>query len=226
MADAGETARIRADGPTAKQIVGRSEAMAKGDSSKLPKRRSDIIDLPLYAKSLADYLKGSITRFAAEHPDVEVSCIALYFTIYGSSVYINYETQTHSNAWVKKYRRDKALSYSMGKDAAGLFNRLPNDFEFGQYDVFVFEGLPDFYEVKWPIKFRGLDGKVRAVDSYDESVGRVLLECFEPALMSFHAFGVLKRCDVFRMGISVHNTDCEAFWIHTASAAGISGCAK
>jgi hypothetical protein len=206
--------------------MGRNEAMAKSGKPKSAKQEAIVIDLSLYVKSLADHLKGSITRFAAEHPDVEVSCIALYFTTYGSSVYINYETQTHSNAWVKKYRRDKVLSYSIGKDAGGFFNRLPNDFEFGQYDLFVFGGLPSFYEVKWPVKFCGLDGKVRAVDSYDESVGRVLLECFEPALKSFRAFGVLKRSDVFRMGISIHNTDCEVFWIHTATAAGTSGSAK
>lgn len=216
----------RTSGPSAREIAERSEAMAKSDKPKSSKQEEGVIDLPLYTKSVADYLKGSIARFAAKHPDVEVSCIALYFTNYGSSVWINYETRTHSDAWVKKYRGDKDHDYSIGKDAAGLFNKLPNDFEYGQADEFFFKGLPDFYEVKWPVKFRGLDGKVKEVDSYDESVGRVLLESFEPALKSFNVFGSLKRSAVFRMGIRVHNTDCEAFWLHTAPAPGKSDPAK
>jgi hypothetical protein len=214
----------RPDESTARNITERKDAMAKSDKSKSTKQEADIIDLSLYARSLADYLKGSISRFAAEHPDAEVSCVALYFTTYGSSVFINYETRSHSDAWVKKYRGNK--DYSIGKDAAGLFNKLPNDFEYGQHDEFVFEGLPNFYEVKWPVKFRSLDGMVKEVDSYDESVGRVLLESFEPALKSFNAFGRLKRSDVFRMGISIHNTDCEAFWLHTAPVPDRSGPAK
>jgi hypothetical protein len=200
--------------------------MAKSDKSKSSKQEGYVIDLPLYTKSLTDYLKGSIARFAAERPDVEVSCIAFYFTTYGSSVYINYETQSHSDAWVKKHQGNKDYSYSIGKDAAGLFNKLPNDFEFAQHDEFVFEGLPNFYEVKWPVKFRSLEGKVKKVDSYDQSVGRVLLKSFEPALKSFNEFGNLKRPSVFRMGIQVHNTNCEAFWLHSNPETGKRRAAK
>src|SRR5262245_52637422 len=50
------------------------------DNPKSNRQTTDVIDLALHTKSLADYLKGSIARFAKEHPDVEVSCIAFYFT--------------------------------------------------------------------------------------------------------------------------------------------------
>jgi hypothetical protein len=198
--------------------------MAKSDKLNPKKQDEVIVDLPGYAAALADYLKDSIARFAAEHPGVEVSCMALYFTNYGSSVWINYETPAHSDAWVKQYHGKE--DYVIGKDPKGMFNKCPNDFKYGQSDEFYFEGLPNFYEVKWPLKFRGLDGKVKAVDSADESVGKVLLESFEPALKAFDAFGTLKRSAVFRMGICVHNTECEAFWVHTVPGAAKRRTAK
>jgi hypothetical protein len=73
--------------------------------------------------------------------------------------------------------------------------------------------MPNLYEIEWPVKFRGLDGKVKESDSADASVGRVLLESYEPALKSFKEFGKLRRSNVFRLGIKIHNTDCEAFWL-------------
>jgi len=178
----------------------------------MPEQDNLVIDLPLYAESLMEYLKGSIERFAEDHADIEISCIALYFTTYGSSVYINYETQAHSDALVSRFRGDAANSYAIVTDAGGCFHKEMNDFEYGQHDEFAFEGLPNFYEAKWPIKFRCMDGAVREVASLDENVGRVLLEAFEPVLKSFKEFGDLKRSEVFRMGLAVHNTDCEAFW--------------
>lgn len=191
-----------------------TQPIHEAGSSNSTKQDGDVIDLSLYAKYLKDYLRDSIARFAAEHPDVEVSCIAFYFTTYGSSVYLNYETPSHSAAWVEKYQGNDDFKYYVGEDRAGFFNKEPNSFEYGQHDEFAFKALPNFYEVKWPVKFRTLDGKVKEVDSYDQSVGQVLLESFEPALKSFDQFDGLKRSDVFRMGIYVHNTTCEAFWIH------------
>jgi hypothetical protein len=221
-----DSSKARDDSPTAGQSEERKDTVAKTGRSESTKQKDDVIDLTRYATELANYLKGSIARFAAKHPDAEVSCVALYFTTYGSSVFINYETRSHSDAWVKKYQKDRDHAVLIGKDAAGPFNKSPNDFEFGQHDEFRFKELPNFYEVQWPVKFRGLDGKVREVDSPDESVGRVLLESFEPALKSFDAFGKLKRADVFRMGISVHNTSCEAFWLHPAPVPDKSGRGK
>ncbi len=163
---------------------------------------------------MAEYLADSIARFVDEHPNEVIACVALYFTTYGSSVFINFETLSHSDSYVEKNQDD----YSIGEDKAERFYKDPNGFQYAQKDEFVFAGLPDFYEVKWPVKFRGLNGKVKKVDSDDESVGRVLLEAFEPALKSFAAFGRLKRSDTFRMGFSIHNTDCEVFWLHPTVA--------
>jgi hypothetical protein len=192
--------------------------VAKSDKSKSTEQQEVIVDLSLYATSLADYLKGSISRFAAKHPDAEVSCIALYFSTYGSSVFISYETKSHSDAWVKTHLGNKDYDYSIGEDAAGRFYKDIYEFEYHQQDEFLFPGLPNFYEVDWPVRFRSLDGKVKEADSSDESVGRVLLDSFEPALKSFDSFGMLKRSDVFRMGIGIHNTNCEAFWLHPSQA--------
>lgn len=184
------------------------------DDNPKPERQSeDLIDLFQYAQALTDYLAKSIAEFASDHPNTEISCIGLYFTTYGSSVFINYETPTHSDALVDNSGRE--VQFGISKDQAGYFNSDPYDFEFSQYDEFAYEGLPNFYNAKWPIKFRDLSGQVTEVDSKDESVGRVLLASMQPALQTFGRFGDLKRSKVFRMAIWIHNTHCEAFWLHT-----------
>lgn len=204
----------RVDSPRTVDVAKTDQPQAKSSGTKSSWQDGDIIDLAARAKSVKEYLRASIARFAAEHPDTEVSCIALYFSSYGRNVYINYETRTHSDASVKKYQESKDRSYAIGRDAGGLFNKLPNDFQFAQHDRYTVQGMPKLSDAKWPVKFRGLDGKVKESDSYDEDVGRVLLDSYEPALKSFNEFGKLKRSDIFRMGISIHNARCEAFWLH------------
>lgn len=189
-------------------------AMPHPDIPESNNSEREIVDLARYAKSLESFLIDSVAEFANDHSDVEVSCMALYFNTYGMSVFVNYDTPAHSNARVSEYKENKIDEYYIGQDEAGLFYTSASEFAFAQQHDFVFAELPNFYKVEWPLKFRGLDGKIKSVDSYDEDVGRVLLESFEPALKSFNQFGNLNRSEVFRMGIEVHNTDCRSYWIH------------
>jgi hypothetical protein len=190
------------------------EAQTESESSASNDETEVAVDLTKYTKAVNEYVEDSIKRFAKDHPDEQVSCIALYFGNYGSYVLINFETSSHSDAWVEKHRETEDFKYFVGKDEAGWFNNQPTAFAYGQHDEYAYDKLPDFYEVEWPIKVRSLDGKVKKVDSYDQSVGQVLMESFVPALKSFEKFDGLKRAETFRMGISIHNTSCEEFWIH------------
>jgi hypothetical protein len=171
------------------------------------------IDLAPYVTWLPAHLKGAFADFAKKHPDVEVSCIALYVTPYGGSAWINYDTQEHADAWVEKYKNNESY---VRKDEAGAFSPHPNDFAYGQAGDFEFPSFPNLYEATEPIRFRDATGKTYDSDTADENIGRIMLDFLRNVLQSFDEFGSLKRSKVFRMGISIHNTDCDAFWIHKA----------
>lgn len=176
-----------------------------------------MIDLAPISASLAAYLSDSISRFALKHPDAQVSCIALYVTPYGGDAYINFETPQHSDQWVAEHQ---ALPQGyIQSDSAGTFCSAPNDFAFGQEDYFPFPGFPnlhEYFENNDTLSIRDSKGQIYEVDSYDESIGRVLFEMAASVLRDFNGFGRLNRTDVFRLGVCVHNTDIEKFWIHEA----------
>ncbi len=178
-----------------------------------------MIDLRPIAKSLPVYLADSIGRFAKKHPDAVVSCIALYVRPYnGGSAWINFETKDHSDAWVAKHGNDQGY---VKEDEAGRFCPFPNDFAFGQAEEFNIPDFPDLYESyqndendEELLEFRDPAGNVHHVDSCNESIGGLLLEVLTNILKCFGEFGSLKRAGTFRMGVCVHETDCEMFWIH------------
>ncbi len=188
--------------------------MSHSESTGSNNSKGEPIDLAAYYDWLESQLIESIAEFAEDHSNVEISCMALYFDTYGMSVFVNYDTPTHSTLRVEEYRENKLDEYYIGQDEGGSFYMSPSEFQFAQQHDFVFPELPDFYKAEWPLPFRGLDGGINWVDSNDEDVGRVLLDSFEPALKSFNQFSNLNRSEVFRMGIEVHNTDLRSYWLH------------
>jgi hypothetical protein len=177
-----------------------------------------MVDLAPYCIPFNAFLANSIREFAAERPDVEVSCVGFYgcpqiwegvLNFWGQ---VSFDTEKHSTEHLAKYQHRGPGWYA--EDEFGRYCNNPADFAFPDYRCFNFEGLCSPGEV-----FQSVTGELFELDRDEEGdyldydLCRVMWEClFRDVLKNFQDFGQLRRAPIFRMGCRLYEGDLREFW--------------
>lgn len=173
-----------------------------------------MVELSRYSKPLNDFLAGTIREFAAEHPDVEVSCVGFLVDSFNASSFLSFDTKEHSDGQVAKYQHHG--SAWSGEDDDGRFMDHPGSFAFTNFRDFAFEGFPEFYDADPVQFFRSPSGTIHhwnIEEDGDEGLNELMWNFFLRDLMrAFRKFEPLKRAPIFRFGICFYDSGIREFW--------------
>jgi len=174
-----------------------------------------LIDLSQYPGRIKPFLNDALRRFAREHPDVCVNCVALYACPWAGWISLYLDTPAHAEQFVRNWRHRGPTWY--GVDAAGAFCNNCPDFAFVEYALLEFEEWIEASDAPDPLRLRGADGFDIPVDPAegDQAFNRpffdMLVGLMEelPALPSYH---LLARDEPFRAGVQLLASDLSRFW--------------
>jgi hypothetical protein len=170
----------------------------EAEKRKKPGPGDTMFDFARTKQVVAQMLDEGLARFANEHPDEEVACVALFSR--GFSAFA-------------------CLCIGTPKEVpADLQHGGAYDFKYSEYGHEEFEWWPDLYKVGPSFTISLPDGKVlrrstdkNGNDAIDEPLFKLLTETLTEAL----PFKGLKLAKGFRVGVEMHDSACVKFWSPT-----------
>jgi len=172
------------------------------------------IDLRKFRQSLINFLDESVGLFAKDKPQELISTAILYVDPYGrASGRLCLDTLANSEKQVAESQHKGPHWY--GEDEFGRYNDSPEDFGFFEFTCFEFADFPDLYHVGNPIYF--IDHEGRTLDANrernsDDGINRSMFPSLCAYVCEFVGWNPLRRSDIFRVGVVMHDSKRVAFW--------------
>jgi hypothetical protein len=135
--------------------------------------------------------------------------MGLYYSGLNPGLYLCFETKAHADAAVKE-----GADY-IKKNRHGKFHAHTYGFEFNMDDT-GFKDFPNLYTAARQFQVKQLDGKLDLVDfddGGDGAMNKVMLKFLVALLKPFEGYKVLKRENVFRVVIAMHNIELGKAWV-------------
>lgn len=174
-----------------------------------------------------DLLERAVTRFGSEHPQQEVSAIAIYGEGYYGGFHVSIDTPENNARVVKKWGgRGEPW---VGQDHVGQFNNSPTDFAFHAFETWYptgwLESIDEIVEEEGLLTLKNSHGSEIQVDlecDGDDAINEPLFQELTAILAKFggqmESMAKVNAAATFRLGVRMHDSDFVNFWspaIHT-----------
>lgn len=173
-----------------------------------------LIDLRKLREPLTEKMRKALVSFSKKHPDEQICTVAIWGDGFHGTAALWLNTPDSSAASVKA-NIDHGFAW-YGEDRQGRFCNSPCDFcySLGEFD---FPRYPDFYRVEddIPVDFITLEGTKERADPEegDERKNQIVFPFLKAVVTDLQPFAELSRVAPFRVGVRMHDSWCEEFWL-------------
>lgn len=188
--------QIREQAAQAIDFISQSPVPAAiAENRKRPGPGDNLFDFARTKKVVAAMIAEGVARFAREHPDEEVACVAIFSRGFSAMACLCIGTSAEVPANLKH---------------GGAYG-----FKYAEYAQEIFEWWPDLYKVGSDFNIKLPDGEIlrrstdkNGNDAIDKPLFKLLVETLTEAL----PFKKLNRARKFRVGVEMHDSSCVKFW--------------